>query len=234
MIRQTKQNENTQEMNTTTMTSTPQIVSAQAQMAGGKSTPQIISAQAQLAGGKNTPRIVSAQAQLAEEASTPQIISTPPQLAEEKSTPRIVDDIQLSPHFRLSEMTRSATAIRLNIRNEADALAITNLRLLCRFVLEPLRRRFGVIRITSGFRTKALNEAVGGVEFSQHRFGQAADIYVTNHEVGRKMFFFIKENTPFDQLIYEYRESDASQWLHVSYNIDGGRREAFMNYRMKR
>lgn len=48
------------------------------------------------------------------------------------------------------------------------------------------------------------------------------------------MFFFIKENTPFDQLIYEYRESDGSQWLHVSYNIDGGRRQAFMNYIMKR
>ena len=57
---------------------------------------------------------------------------------------------------------------------------------------------------------------------------------IVRDEIGRKMFFFIKENTPFDQLIYEYRESDGSQWLHVSYNIDGGRRQAFMNYIMKR
>lgn len=166
--------------------------------------------------------------------NTPQIISTPPQVVVETSMPKVVDDVQLSPHFTLSEMTRSATAIRLNINNTADALAVTNLQLLCHFILEPLRMRFGVIKITSGYRSKRLNDAVGGAEFSQHRYGQAADIYIRNHEIGRKMFFFIKEKTPFDQLIYEYRESDGSQWLHVSYNIDGGRRQAFMNYIMKR
>ncbi len=149
-------------------------------------------------------------------------------------TGRMVFDegMQLSEHFRLCEFTRSGTAIRHKLDNTPDALAVVNLRLLCENVLEPLRRRFGVIRITSGYRSKAVNELVGGVEFSQHRFGQAADIHVPNGEVGKKMFEFLKENVPFDQLIYEYERKTGKHWLHVSFKIEGNRRQAFMNYRM--
>lgn len=139
---------------------------------------------------------------------------------------------KLTKHFTLKEMTSSGTAIRHGWKNEPDDLAIQNLRLLCENVLEPLRCRFGVIRITSGYRSKEVNDAVGGVEFSQHRFGQAADIFVLNQEVGKKMYAFIQTEVTFDQCIYEYDKKTGRHWLHVSYNIEHNRRQAFMNYRM--
>ena len=55
------------------------------------------------------------------------------------------NDIQLSRHFRLSEFTRSATAIRYGIDNEPDVDSVEALQNLCIHVLEPLRQRFGVI-----------------------------------------------------------------------------------------
>lgn len=139
---------------------------------------------------------------------------------------------RLTKHFTLHEMTISGTAIRHGWKNEPDDLAIQNLQLLCENVLEPLRARFGVIRITSGYRSVQVNKAVGGVEFSQHRYGQAADVFVPNMEVGKKMFEFIRENTDFDQCIYEYEKKTGRHWLHLSYNVEGNRHQAFMNYRM--
>ncbi|MCI6161208.1 MAG: D-Ala-D-Ala carboxypeptidase family metallohydrolase [Prevotellaceae bacterium] len=125
----------------------------------------------------------------------------------------------LSPHFSLEEMCKSGTAIRKNIENWPDALAVERLRVLCLNVLEPLRRRFGVIRITSGYRCQSLNEAVGGVPTSQHLLGEAADIHVSNREVGQKMFDFIDKNLVFDQLLFEQRQSSGACWLHVSYRL---------------
>lgn len=97
-------------------------------------------------------------------------------------------DQQLTKHFSLREMTISGTAIRYGWDNTPMNFEIENLRQLCINVLEPLRMRFGVIRITSGFRCKAVNDAVGGARDSQHMFGQAADIFVPNMEVGKKMY----------------------------------------------
>ena len=57
---------------------------------------------------------------------------------------------RLSNHFRLSEFVDSGTARRLNIDNTPEPVHVERLRQLCLHVLEPLRRRFGVIRITSG------------------------------------------------------------------------------------
>lgn len=140
--------------------------------------------------------------------------------------------LRLSDHFTLREFCLSATAISRGLDNTPDALAVLNLRLLCQNVLEPLRRRFGVIRITSGYRSIAVNNAVGGAEFSQHRFGQAADIHVSNHETGGKMYDYIRQRLPFDQLIYEYNKRNGAQWIHVSFSAEQQRRQAFMEYRL--
>ena len=142
-------------------------------------------------------------------------------------------DTKLSPHFTLKEMCLSGTAIKHGWKNTPDALAVMNLTKLCENVLEPLRLRFGVIRITSGYRSKQVNDAVGGVEFSQHRYGEAADIYVPNAEIGHKMFDYIRHNTEFDQLIYEYIPHTGRQWIHVSHRTsEPNRRKAIMNYEM--
>lgn len=126
-------------------------------------------------------------------------------------------DEQLSKHFTLWEMMRSGTAVRMNIKNVPDEQEKAALRQLCEHVLEPLRCRYGAITITSGYRCLRLNRAVGGVPTSQHMRGEAADIFIPNLETGRKYFDFIKNNTTFDQLIWEPRGADVPRWLHVSY-----------------
>lgn len=99
------------------------------------------------------------------------------------TTQHITLNQTLTPHFTLAEFVRSGVAIRHNIANTPTPNAINNLRLLCENVLEPLRRRFGVIRITSGYRCEELNNMVGGKPNSQHLLGQAADIHLSNKEV---------------------------------------------------
>ena len=61
----------------------------------------------------------------------------------------------------------------------------------------------------------------------------AADIYVPNAEVGKKMYDFIRTKTDFDQLIYEYRKKTRTHWIHVSYNPERNRKQAFMKYIME-
>lgn len=126
----------------------------------------------------------------------------------------------LTAHFSLREMCASGTAIRLGIKNEPSEEVINRLQQLCEHVLEPLRQRFGVIRITSGYRCDRLNRAVGGVKNSQHRLGEAADIHVSNIEVGRKMFRYIKENLDFNQLLFERIQENGACWLHVSFRAE--------------
>lgn len=129
---------------------------------------------------------------------------------------------RLSEHFRLSEFVDSGTARQLHIDNTPEPIHVERLRQLCLHVLEPLRRRFGVIRITSGYRCERLNEAVGGVSRSQHLLGEAADLHIANMEVGRKMFEFVRTHCDFDQLLFEHRMKNGCRWLHVSYRSDRG------------
>ncbi len=126
-------------------------------------------------------------------------------------------DTMLSEHFSLEEMTRSGVAMRRNIENIPSADDIERMRLLCLNVLEPIRRRFGVTRITSGYRSAELNKAVGGSPNSQHMLGEAADIHVADMEVGRKIYNFVRLHTDFDQLLFEHRMANGCRWLHVSY-----------------
>lgn len=81
---------------------------------------------------------------------------------------------QLSPHFRLSEFAgHDGTPV--------PARSVPRLRALCRHWLEPLRQRYGVVTVVSGFRTLAHNHEVGGAQRSQHVYGSfgpgvAADV----------------------------------------------------------
>lgn len=134
--------------------------------------------------------------------------------------------MQLSPHFKLVEFTRSATAQARHIDNTPNEEQIKNLKFLCDNVLEPLREQFGPIIIGSGFRCPALNTAVGGVKNSQHKTGEACDIHLPSIEVGKKYFEFLKKLPIFDQLIWE-RDNPRSNhyWIHVSIKRSGKNRK---------
>ena len=123
--------------------------------------------------------------------------------------------MQLSNNFRLSEFTRSDTAKRLGIENECSSVEqVLNLAYLCHMVLQPLRDRFGPIRINSGYRCPELNSAVGGVKNSQHLRGEAADIHLPSVDKGLEYLAFLKTLPAVDELIWE-RNGNVC-WIHVS------------------
>jgi len=85
--------------------------------------------------------------------------------------------MKISKHLELSELTRSESAKRLGISNMPTTEHIENLKILAEKVFEPVREHFGVpIRISSGYRSKSLNSAIGGSATSDHCFGCAIDV----------------------------------------------------------
>lgn len=129
--------------------------------------------------------------------------------------------MQLSKNLSLREVTKSITAERLGVKNTPDKEDIANLIDIATHVFQPLRDHFDVpIAVSSGFRCKELNKAVGGSKTSEHMVGRAldldADIYggVTNKEI----FEFIKKNLEFNQLIWEFGDDENPDWVHVSYH----------------
>ena len=93
---------------------------------------------------------------------------------------RLTENVSLSPHFTLREMCESRTAEEHGIKNVPSEQAVENLRRLCEGCLEPLREALQLpVVITSGFRTKALNDKLAhSSSTSQHMRGEAADLYV--------------------------------------------------------
>ena len=125
-------------------------------------------------------------------------------------------------YFTLEELTKSNTAKAKGIDNTPDEQFIANLILLVDNVLDPLRKLYGKpIRINSGYRSKALNEVIGGAKNSQHMYGLAADITGGSKKENKILFDLIKNNLPFDQLIDEHNMS----WVHVSFKEGELRKE---------
>lgn len=122
----------------------------------------------------------------------------------------------LSPHFRLIEFTRSGVATDKGIDNTPGKEEVDALRALCENILEPLRHRFGAIYISSGYRCRRLNNAVGGVMNSQHMRGEAADILLSTFADWRDAVRFVK-GLDFDQVLVEPLHDFRARWLHVSY-----------------
>lgn len=127
---------------------------------------------------------------------------------------------KLTDHFTLEEMLESNTASALGIKNEPTKQHKANLKALAVHVLEPIRKKWGgAIVVTSGYRSKELNEVTPNAsKTSQHCKGEAADIRPLD---GRKkeLFEMIKTSgLPFDQLINEYPDKNGvPSWIHVSF-----------------
>lgn len=125
-------------------------------------------------------------------------------------------DEKLTPNFTVREFTISPTADRFGIDNTPNAQEIQNLRTLCEKILQPARDALGPLKISSGFRSEALNRSVGGTPTSDHRLGFAADVTPIN--VGtRQLAEWIVRNVPeFDQVILEFGTLANPNWIHIS------------------
>jgi hypothetical protein len=137
--------------------------------------------------------------------------------------------MKISTHLNLAELTRSETAKRHGIDNTPTAEHLENFKILAERVFEPIRAHFGVpIFISSGYRSKALNDFIKGSPSSQHCKGQAIDIDMdgSNGEVTNRMVFdFIKNKLDFDQLIWEFGTDFNPDWVHVSFMKSGNRKQ---------
>ncbi|KYC47872.1 MAG: Peptidase M15 [Candidatus Methanofastidiosum methylothiophilum] len=130
--------------------------------------------------------------------------------------------MKLSKNFTLEEFTKSQVAIRHGIPNTPSPEEIENLKALCENIIQPVRDHLGeAIFISSGYRSQALNTAIGGALGSQHQKGEAADLESRDNS---KLFFAILSNGNFDQLIWEFGDDNAPAWVHVSYRRDGKNR----------
>jgi len=125
---------------------------------------------------------------------------------------------QFTKNFSYDELIASATAKRLGLDNTPSYEEKEKLRKLAEDVLQPIRDAWrSPIVVNSGFRSEAVNKAVGGAKNSQHRLGEAADISIGGKERNKKLFNFInkliqKGTIKVGQLIDEYNYS----WIHVS------------------
>ena len=132
--------------------------------------------------------------------------------------------MMLSKNLSLAEVTKSATASRLGIKNNPDAWEVENLRAIAEHIFQPLRDSFGCpIYVSSGFRSEALNKAIGGSKRSQHIQGRALDLDADVFGVcsNADIFRYILNNLEFDQLIWEFGDENNPDWVHVSFVRDG-------------
>ena len=139
---------------------------------------------------------------------------------------------RLSQHFTLGEMCK--TSAKTADGNIPSHVHIENLKRLCGW-LEMLRdewnRRYGEgddpVIINSGYRSEAVNKAVGGVKGSNHLTGCAADIRVAGMEQALRYAVILldisdESKEEFDELLIE--KSAKSIWVHFAVRPEGNRR----------
>ena len=140
----------------------------------------------------------------------------------------------ISKHISYKEGVYSVTAIRKGIDNEPNEEQLSNMKLVAEKIFEPVRTHFKVpIKVNSFFRSPDLNKAIGGSIKSQHCKGQAIDIDDTyGKATNAEMYWWIKENLDFDQMIWEFGNNDNPDWVHVSYvSPDKNRNRCLKAYR---
>jgi len=138
--------------------------------------------------------------------------------------------MNLSKNLTLREVTKSDTAIRKGVSNEPNAEQLENLKVLANEVFQKIRDHFGVpIKVTSGFRSEALNKLIKGSKTSDHMKGCAIDIDMDGTSVtNAQIFNYIKDNLEFDQLIWEFGTDANPDWVHVSYVSTGKQRKQIL------
>lgn len=117
--------------------------------------------------------------------------------------------IKLTENFTLEELCVTDTGLE-NVPNDCQK---EKLQILASMILQPIRNKWGRIRVNSGFRSESVNHKIGGSATSQHCQGEAADIKPLDADID-EVFEWCRENLIYGQLINEH--SKGSRWLHIS------------------
>jgi zinc D-Ala-D-Ala carboxypeptidase len=146
----------------------------------------------------------------------------------------------LSKNFTLKELTRSNTALRLGIDNTPSKEGVWKLTLLAAELLQPLRNVVGSLRITSGYRSPQLSEAIGSSSNSQHCRYEAVDMqYVKRGKIDNIKIYdaLIDLDLDYDQCILEFGNATEHidptkpDWIHLSWKVVDNRRETLVAYK---
>ena len=133
--------------------------------------------------------------------------------------------MKLSEHLSLKEVIKSNTATRRGISNQPTQQHLQNLLIVAKEIFEPIRVHFNEpIYVSSGYRSRELNKAVGGSKTSDHCKGFALDLdqdYRNTQVTNKEIFEFIRDNLQFKQLINENNYS----WIHISWDAKNLKQE---------
>lgn len=149
-------------------------------------------------------------------------------------------------HFTMEELTRSDTARSKGIDNTPTPEHQRNLVEMVESHIDPMREQWAIrcaheqlgtpqLRVSSGYRSGALNAAVGGSATSAHSFGYALDLVPMNGQF-RQFKNFCREflkNRKFDQMISEDEDvGGVPRWVHIGYkNGEGKQRRQLLSMR---
>ena len=148
--------------------------------------------------------------------------------------------MRLSKNFTLQELIFSSTAMRLGIDNSPTKEGVLELTLLATSLLQPLRERLGALRVTSGYRSPQLSEAIGSSANSQHCRYEAVDMqFVKRGKMDNLLIYqaLIDLDLDFDQCILEFgnstKELDPTHpaWIHLSWKVADNRKQVLIAYK---
>ena len=148
--------------------------------------------------------------------------------------------MRLSKNFTLQELIKSDTALRLNMDNTPTKERIIKLRLQAANLLQPIRNELGSIRITSGYRSPALSQAIGSSANSQHCRYEAVDCqFVKRGKMDNLRIYqtIVDLDLDFDQMILEFGDSTeyndpmCPAWVHLSWKVVDNRKEVLIAYK---
>jgi len=122
-----------------------------------------------------------------------------------------VPNVQLSDNFTLWELVRSNEAMTRGIPNDPIVRELDRLREMCQRLVQKVRNAKGLLTVTSGFRSLALNRAVKGSPTSAHPAARAMDVVPKNCSLTDLMHWFADTDIGFDQAILE------PGWVHIGY-----------------
>jgi GH24 family phage-related lysozyme (muramidase) len=143
------------------------------------------------------------------------------------------NNMKLSPNFTVSDLTKGGTRPIVDTQGLSAREIACNLKGLCEQVLEPIKRAYPSMIITSGYRRPG--DVGASSAKSQHYTGQAVDIFIQgfNRKKHYEAIQQIQQLVPYDQLILEY-DGTSTVWIHCSFTYTGAKKQHFTMYHHKR